>query len=95
MYLNTWWIRLFIIFITYLTGYLNISNVKVWKFTTTTKQASNGHPRHSHFSLNNKSTIQYDPMALRQMESAVHHDQRLRILPFNAIKTIRLLGLNV
>ena len=44
--------------------------------------------------LNNKPTIVYDPISLRLMESAVHHDHRLKILPFDAIRTIRKLGLN-
>ena len=95
MYVNMWWVRLFIIFITYLTGYLNISNVKIWKLTTKSKQECNGQPKHSHIVLNNKLTIVYDPVSLRHMESAVQHDYRLRTLPLNAIKTIRMLGLNV
>ena len=93
-----WWVRLFIILITYLTGYLDISDVKVWKFSSN-KQNGHSHShsreRHSHIELNNKSTIHYDLNALRQMEIAVHHDQWLKILPFDAIKTIRSLGLNV
>ena len=95
MYVNMWWVRLFIIFITYLTRYLNMSDVRIWKFTTKSKQECNGQPKHSHIVLSNKPTIVYDPVLLRHMESAVQHDLRLRTLPFNAIKTIRILGLNV
>ena len=50
---------------------------------------------HSHAMLNNKPVIVYDPNWLKWMETAVHHDHRLKILPLNAIKTIRQLCLNV
>ena len=43
----------------------------------------------------NKSTIRYDLAALKQMELSIHHDQRLQILPFDAVRTIKSLELNV
>ena len=99
MYINMWWIRLFIIFITYLTGHLNISDIKIWKFTKAKHDGSHSQShcrlRHSHTGLNNKPAIVYDPNWLKSIEPAVQHDHRLKILPFNAIKTIRELLLNV
>ena len=46
-------------------------------------------PRHSHFTLNNKEAIQpiqYDPAELKQISQVVQHDNRLKVLPFNAIE---------
>ena len=39
--------------------------------------------------------MHYDPAALRIIEDKVHHDKRLCMFPFGAIRTIRSLGLNV
>ena len=95
IYLNMWWIRLFVVLLTYLTGYLNINNIRIWKLSTSTRSHGHSHARQSHLPLNKKLTIQYDPTALKEMELAVQHDQRLHILPFGAIRIIRSLGLNV
>ena len=99
MYLNMWWIRILIVLLTYLMGNLHLSDVKIWKFSTNTKLGSNGHShsqaKHSHLKLNNKSTIHYEPIALRGIGDKLHHDKRLCVLPFGAIKTIRDLRLNV
>ena len=55
---------------------------------------SNGSPTCLHITLNNKRPIQYDPTELKEIHHLTQHDNRLKILPFNAIETIRLLGLN-
>ena len=39
-------------------------------------------------------TIAYEPSALKQLNAVVEHDQRLRTLPFGAIRKIRELRLN-
>ena len=39
-------------------------------------------------------TIAYEPSALMDLNTANHHDYRLKILPFGAIKTIRKLRIN-
>ena len=44
-------------------------------------------------SLNNKHIV-YTPNALRQISGLLHHDHRLKILPFGAIDNIRKLKLN-
>ena len=96
MYLNMWWIRLFIILLTNLIGDLNLSDVKIWKFNSTAKHGSHCHclhwVGHSHHELNNKQTIHYDWATLKGIEDAVHHDNRL--LPFGAVHVIWSLGLN-
>ena len=45
-------------------------------------------------SLNNKNTIAYSKHALRTIGKQVQHDQRLKILPFSAIRKIRELRIN-
>ena len=94
MLLNMWWISLLIILLTNITGNLGLSDIKIWKFGTTHTQHGNGGPRHSHITLNNKRTIQYNPDELRCIGHHVHHSNRYKILPFNAIETIRNLKLN-
>ena len=93
-----WWIRIFVILLTYLTGNLDISDIKIWKFSTSTRHGGHNtgpRPRHSHLGLNNKLGITYDPDVLRRLEANVNHDDRLKILSFGAIRTIRSLGLNI
>ena len=88
--------RIFIVLLAYLMGSLHLSDVKIWKFTSTTRHGSHHNStEHSHLKLNNKPGITYDPSALRDIETKVHHDQWVRILHFGAIKMIRSLGLNV
>ena len=48
MLLNMWWIRLIVILLTYLTGDLGLSDIKIWKFGSTQTQHGNGRPRHLH-----------------------------------------------
>ena len=97
MYFNMWWVRLFIVLLTYIIGDLNISDIKVWKFSNITRHGGHCHnwARHSHHGLNNKQAIQYDSATLKNMEDAIHHENRLRVLAFGAIHVIRSLGLNV
>ena len=45
-------------------------------------------------SLNNKNTIAYSKHALRTIGRHVQHDQRLRMLPFRLISTVRSLRIN-
>ena len=47
-----------------------------------------------HITLNNKRPIQSDPTELKEIHHLTQHDNRFKILPFNAIETIRLLRLN-
>ena len=45
-------------------------------------------------SLNNKNTIAYSEHALRTIRQHVQQDQRLRMLPFGVISTVRSLRIN-
>ena len=94
MLLNMWWIRLLIILLTYINGNLGLRDIKIWKFDPTHTQHGNGGPRNSHITLNNMKTIQYDPNELRRIGHHVHHNNRYKILPFNAIEMITNLKLN-
>ena len=49
---------------------------------------------HESGSLNNKNTIAYSEHALRTIGRHVQQDQRLRMLPFGVISTVRSLGIN-
>ena len=84
-----WWIRLLVFLLTYLTGNISISDFKI---LSTSEHTSTCNIRHSW--LNNK-TIHYKVHALRGIADRVKHDNHLRILPFNAIRTIRELRLNI
>ena len=96
MYFNMWWIRIFVILLTCLTRNLCLSDINIWKFTTSSRHGTHHtRPKHLHLGLNNKPGITCDLDVLRKLEVNVHHDNRLKILPFGAIRKIRSLRLNI
>ena len=60
------------------------------------REDSGSHCIHTHESrsLNNKNTIAYSKHALRTIGKHEQHDQKLRMLPFGIISTVRSLRIN-